>query len=159
MNAIQPGSSADLSLSVSPNQNLSDKPPSFPLALQVALKTSLDVFYFNVPFELCNALQSGSRVDAGAWPQLWSAGREAADFEINSGKSWDSEKISRAMQTEALFSVLADRDTFCFAGTTVTGVKILTRIMVRSGSLRVEVNSDRSELVSLAVAQLNKLLG
>ena len=160
VNPIQPGALAEVSIALAPNQNLSDKPPSFPLALQVALKTSLDVFYFNVPYELGSALlHTGSRVDAGAWQHMWSSAREVAEFEIQSGKSWDSDKIARVMQTEALFSVLADRDTFCFAGTTVTGVRIFTKITLRSGSLRVEVKADKSELVSLAVAQLNKLLG
>jgi len=156
---LSPGASAEVTLQVLANQNLSDKAPSFPLVLQVALKTSLDVFYFNVPYELFNALvHTGARADAAGWPALWQGTREAADFQVRSSRVWDSETLSRAMQSEAFFAISRERDAFCFAGTTVTGARILARVGV-GAELRVEVKSDRAELVTLAVAQLNKLLG
>lgn len=49
---MQPGSQLEISLPMSPGVLVSGAAPSNPLFLQIAVKNSLDVFYFNVPFEL-----------------------------------------------------------------------------------------------------------
>mmetsp|Transcript_18513 Transcript_18513/g.43337 ORF Transcript_18513/g.43337 Transcript_18513/m.43337 type:complete len:796 (-) Transcript_18513:181-2568(-) len=48
---ISPGQSAEVSLEMNPGVLLSGTPPTNPLFLQVAIKNSMDIFYFNVPFE------------------------------------------------------------------------------------------------------------
>jgi len=46
------GGTAQTTLLITPNKDLSNTPPGNPLYLEVALKTSIDVFYFSVAFDL-----------------------------------------------------------------------------------------------------------
>merc|ERR1719410_2297427 len=68
---IMPGSTADTSLIMQPGQLLSNTAPTNPLFLQVAIKNSLDVFYFNVPFDLPVALSEGGGLTREAFTQVW----------------------------------------------------------------------------------------
>merc|ERR1719343_1654906 len=56
---VAPGSASEASLPLVPGQLLSGQQPTNPLFLQIAIKNSLDIFYFNVPFDVTAALTEG----------------------------------------------------------------------------------------------------
>jgi AP-1 complex subunit beta-1 len=66
------GGSQDATLAMTPNTAalLSNTAPTNPLFLQIAIKNSLDIFYFNVPFTL-GILIADSPVDKDVFTQVW----------------------------------------------------------------------------------------
>lgn len=68
---IAPGSMVEVALPMQPGQLLSNTPPTNPLFLQVAIKCSLDIFYFNVPFDLSAVLVDGGAISREQFTQIW----------------------------------------------------------------------------------------
>lgn len=69
---IAPGGTASTTLLIAPNKtNVSGSAPSNPLYLEVALKTSLDVFFFNVGFDLSAVLADSGPVSQDTFKGTW----------------------------------------------------------------------------------------
>merc|ERR1719265_2787419 len=65
------GGTAKTVLNLAPNQANSGTPPSHPLILEIAMKTSLDIFYFNIPFDLSAILQDSGPVSQDSFRDVW----------------------------------------------------------------------------------------
>lgn len=68
---LMPGSTYDVVLPMLPSQLSSQTQPTNPLFLQVAVKNSLDIFYFNVPFDLPAVLVEGGSLGRDQFTQVW----------------------------------------------------------------------------------------
>merc|ERR1719272_503270 len=68
---LAPGQSTEVSLAMTPGTLLSNTAPTNPLFLQIAIKNSLDIFYFNVPFELPSVLIENGGVPKETFTQVW----------------------------------------------------------------------------------------
>merc|ERR1719272_1245859 len=68
---LAPGQSTEVSLAMTPGTLLSNTAPTNPLFLQIAIKNSLDIFYFNVPFDLSAVMVEGGGVAKDLFTQVW----------------------------------------------------------------------------------------
>eukprot|EP00746_Dinoflagellata_sp_MGD_P007537 gnl/MRDRNA2_/MRDRNA2_114934_c0_seq1.p1 gnl/MRDRNA2_/MRDRNA2_114934_c0~~gnl/MRDRNA2_/MRDRNA2_114934_c0_seq1.p1 ORF type:complete len:910 (+),score=206.89 gnl/MRDRNA2_/MRDRNA2_114934_c0_seq1:124-2853(+) len=66
-----PGGRVEAMLPLMPNQLMNGQPPSNPLFLQAAVKCSVDIFYFNIPFELSVLFVEEANVDREAFRAAW----------------------------------------------------------------------------------------
>lgn len=73
---IAPGTSAETALAMSAGVLSSGTAPTNPLFLQIAIKNSLDVFYFNVPFDLSAVLLENGLTQE-QFTQIWQGVGEA----------------------------------------------------------------------------------
>merc|ERR1740120_297479 len=68
---LAPGSTAEVAVPIAAGALSSGTAPANPLFLQVAIKNSLDVFYFNVPFDLSVVLVKNADANRDRFTQLW----------------------------------------------------------------------------------------
>ena len=149
---ILPGGSEETVVDMVPNQLLSDKPG--PLVLQVALKCSLDVFYFTVPFELSVALVNG-RIDSADWSSL----PGSLGCEIHSTRVWNSETLNSALTSLGFHASGIVGNVANFSGKFVSGSAVLVQIKVKDRSeFFCEARCDRAELIGLIETMVSKCL-
>merc|ERR1719502_534976 len=82
-----------------PGQLLSGAPPSQPLFIQAAIKNSLDIFYFSVPFELSAVLMESGTATREQFTQVWQRVGEEGQHAVNG-------QLEAPLTTEALKSRL-----------------------------------------------------
>lgn len=97
---IAPGSSAEVSLPMVAGQLNSGTSPTNPLFLQVAIKNSLDIFYFNVPFDLSAVLVESGALGRDQFTAIWQRVGEA-------GQHTTTVNVDRPMNSETARSRLA----------------------------------------------------
>eukprot|EP00927_Polykrikos_kofoidii_P013220 TRINITY_DN1574_c0_g1_i2.p1 TRINITY_DN1574_c0_g1~~TRINITY_DN1574_c0_g1_i2.p1 ORF type:complete len:906 (-),score=163.92 TRINITY_DN1574_c0_g1_i2:227-2944(-) len=165
---MAPGASADVSLPMAPGLLANGQAPTNPLFLQAAVKNSLDIFYFNVPFDLNAVLVEASGFDRDQFTQIWQSVGEGRQ------QSW-SGNFEKPLTDEALRSKLAsdnvqyvakrnvdDNTTLVyFAATTTNNLVVCTEISVRSGSTiaKLVIRTETPVLVPLFESLLCKRLG
>jgi len=67
---VPPNGTAKALLPLSPNK-LQGTQPALPLYLEVAIKTSVDIFYFNVPYDLSAVLMDNGPVPKDDFQRIW----------------------------------------------------------------------------------------
>jgi len=165
---LAPGTTADVVLPMQAGQLSNGQPPTNPLFLQVAIKNSLDIFYFNVPFELPVVLHEGAALSRDQFSAIWQSVGEARQQVCNGS-------CDRALTDEALRTRLAvdgvnyvakrsvdDSTTMVYvAATTVTSSVICAELSLRAGSpaLKAVVRTEVPALAPLFEAMLCKRLG
>merc|ERR1712176_1635575 len=68
---LSPGSAAEVSLPLAVGALPSNTAPANPLILQVAIKNTLDIFYFNVTFDLPAVLLESGALARDQFTQIW----------------------------------------------------------------------------------------
>jgi len=156
---LMPGSSADVVLMMNPNANLSNTPPTNPLALQVAVKNSLDIFYFNVPFDLSavfNPEPVAKEVFTQVWQRVGEGSQVAVKGQIPSQMTADG--LRNLLQTDSIGyvaqRVVEDDKTFMYVAATCTNnVVLLAEILLLKGSTSIEVKIRTEQPVLIEVFQ------
>jgi len=165
---LAPGTAADVALPMQAGQLLNSQPPTNPLFLQVAIKSSLDIFYFNVPFELPVVLLEGAALNRDQFSAIWQSVGET-------GQQICTGNCEKPLTDEALRTKLAadgvnyvakrsvdDSTTMVYvAATTVTNSVICAELSLRAGNpaIKVVVRTAMPVLVPLFEATLCKRLG
>lgn len=124
------GQTAETTVPLNVNVNLSQTPPPFPLTLQVALRTSLDVFYLApVPFDVSVVLTRTDAVDKDVFRTHWArmGTEKQASFMGLLSSDLTPEEVARILGRYQLgFIVSREQETFTtFYMSAVTTNKLL----------------------------------
>lgn len=165
---LAPGASQDVVLPMNPGVLLSNTAVTNPLFLQIAIKSTLDIFYFNVPFDLSAVLLEGGGVAKDQFTQVWQRVSEAKQLitmgSANQTLTADNVKNSLALDNIAYVAQRAKDDdtTFVYvSASTTNGSVVLAEVCVnrRSPSVEIKIRSEALELMPLFDAVLCKRLG
>lgn len=162
---IQPGSSAEVMVAMAPQQLLSNTPPSSPLLLQVAIKTSLDIFYFHVQFDLSVVLVENAALSRDDFTPIWQrvgeAGQKVAMIPMD--RPLDSEMVKSRMAQDNICYVaqrqLEDGSVALYTSAqTSNNCSILAEVTVSPGSsgLKVAIRTETQVLIPLYEALISK---
>lgn len=162
---IQPGSSSEVSVTMAPGQLLSNTPPSSPLLLQVAIKTSLDIFYFHVQFDLSVALVENAALSRDDFTPIWQrvgeAGQKMAMIPMD--RPLDSELVKSRMAQDNICYVaqrqLEDGSVALYTSAqTSNNCSVLAEVTVSPGSssLKVAIRTETQVLIPLYEALVSK---
>ncbi|CAK0844808.1 unnamed protein product, partial [Prorocentrum cordatum] len=164
---IAPGTSAEVVLQMAAGQNLSGTAPTNPLFLQVAIKNSLDIFYFNVPFDLSVALVESGAIGrdqfTGIWQRVGEAGQHTTT--INVDRPINAE-TARSRLTPGNVHYVAQRQVdeqtvrMYLSAATTNNCAILAEVEVRSSATSVQIvtRTETPVLVPLFEAAVSKRL-
>jgi len=164
---IAPGSSAEVSLQMVAGQNASGTAPTNPLFLQVAIKNSLDIFYFNVPFDLSVALVESGALGrdqfTGIWQRVGEAGQHTTTINVDRPINADT---ARSRLTPGNVHYVAQRQVdeqtvrMYISAATTNNCAILAEVEVRSSSASVQIvtRTETPVLVPLFEAAVSKRL-
>lgn len=155
-----------LPLSVNDPQMLSGAAPSNPLFLEVAVKCSLDVFFFNVGYDLSVVLASTGPVAQDAFGKTWQSvpnerkGRTQGQMAT---KVTPQAVIDRCKQYCLYFVVRRegpDSDLMYFSAKTANGLTVFCEIGLQRSAQGIQLVccSDAPQLVPIAQAFVGELL-
>lgn len=165
---IAPGSSADSVLLMNPGTLSSGTAPTNPLFLQVAIKNSLDIFYFNVPFDLPVVLSESGALSREQFTQIWQGVGEArqSTTNVNVERPLSAEEArSRLASANINFvgqgQVDASTVLLYMSATASNGSQITAEVTVSSSntSLKIATRTETPVLVPLFEAAVSKQLG
>merc|ERR1712061_186092 len=164
---LAPGSTAEASLLMLAGQLPSKTAPTNPLFLQVAVKNSLDIFYFNVPFDLPAVLMEGGALGRDQFTTIWQR--------CESRQHQTTITVERPLTSDAVRSRLAldnvhyvaqrqaDENTTLLytSATTANNCSILAEVSVNSSSTSIKIvtRTETPVLVPLFEAAVSKRLG
>lgn len=166
--AIQPGQTASTQLQLAANQPamLSGTPVTNPPLLQVALKTSIDVFYFNVKFDLSVLLLETGAVDTEKFREIWQRVGDANQVCVG-GNSANGVLTPAGIQNDmagincnfVASRESGDNDFLYFAATMTNNALVLFEIMLTKGTpaLKLSVRTETPAMVPLVQAQIAKM--
>lgn len=164
---LAPGSTSETSLLMQPGQLLSNTAPTNPLFLQVAIKNSLDIFYFNVPFELPAVLLESGALNKDQFTQIWKRVSETRQ-KTSTGYSQSpltTEAVRSRLAADNIHYVaqrqLETSTLLFFSATTTNDCVILAEVSVTSNStaMKVGIRTETAVLVPLFEAAVCKRLG
>lgn len=165
---LMPGSTQEVTLAMTPNSQalLSNTAPTNPLFLQIAIKNSLDIFYFNVPFDL-PAVLSTEGIAKDQFSPVW---QRVGDTK----KQVVTGTTERTLTQDSLRSLLAndnihyvaqrqkdDNTMFVYvSATTSNNAVLLAGVTLNRGSnvVELEVRTEHPSLMPLFEAALRKRL-
>jgi len=165
---IAPGSAAEASLPMSAGLLQSGTQPTNPLFLQVAIKNSLDIFYFNVPFDLPVVLREAPALGRDEFMQLWQKVGDArqSTTSVNCPVRLNADHVKARLAFDNIQFVAqrqVDPSTLLLyvSCSTVNQVVVTAEVAVNSSSstLKVGVRTETVSLVPLVEAALAKRLG
>jgi AP-1 complex subunit beta-1 len=164
---LMPGSSLDATLAMNPNLSLSNTPPTNPLVLQVAIKNSLDIFYFNVPFDV-SAVFLEAPVAKDLFTQVWQKVGEGSQTRIDGqvASPMTADSLRNLLQSENIGYVAQrqkdEETTYVYvAATCSNNVVLLAEVTLNrsSTSIEVKMRSEQPVLIEVFQACLVKRLG
>jgi len=165
---IMPGSSADTSLIMQPGQLSSNTAPTNPLFLQVAIKNSLDIFYFNVPFDLPVALNEAPALGREQFSEIWQrvgeARQHSIDLNASGSLSVDSVRSRLALDNVQYVAQRQSPDgnlTYMYtSATTTNNCAILAEVWVsqQNSIVKIVTRTETPVLVPLFEAAVSKRL-
>mmetsp|Transcript_46431 Transcript_46431/g.135258 ORF Transcript_46431/g.135258 Transcript_46431/m.135258 type:complete len:217 (+) Transcript_46431:39-689(+) len=165
---IAPGSAADAVLPMVAGSLLSGAQPSNPLFLQVAIKNSLDIFYFNVPFDLPVALAEVPALSRDGFSQVWQRVGDArqSNSTVNTEVRLNADQVKARLaydnvQYVAQRQVDASTLLLYVSCSTVNNCVVVGEVSVSSdsNSIKVGARSETPALVPLFEAAVAKRLG
>eukprot|EP00439_Symbiodinium_sp_Y106_P013987 s4241_g2.t1 len=162
---IGPGSSAEVSVAMAPGQLPSNTPPTQPLLLQVAIKTSLDIFYFHLQFDLSAVLLENAALTREEFTPVWQRVGEAGQkvHVISVDRPTDSESVKSRLALDNVHYVaqrqVDDGSVLLYTSAqTVNSCTVLSEVTVSPGSnnIKVATRTETQVLVPLYEAMLSK---
>lgn len=165
---LAPGASTEVSLTMTPGQLLSNTAPSNPLFLQIAIKNSLDIFYFNVPFDLSAVLMENGGVAKDLFTQVWQKVSEAKQHLItgNADRTLTPDSVKNALALDNVTYVAQrqkDDDTmFVYVSSTTTNNCVLlaeVTLSRKNTAVEIKTRTETPALIPLFEATLCKRLG
>lgn len=166
---VMPGGSQDVVLPLLANQQqlLNGQPPTAPLQLQCAIKCSLDIFYFNVPYDLSVLFVEAGAVDKDPFKDQWQKVGEQREvkFADNMQSMMSPDAVIDRLKTINVFYVAqrAVQDAVCIyvSAKTPNNVLVLAEVTVQSNStqIRLGTRTEVPQMVQLFQASVAKCLG
>mmetsp|Transcript_77127 Transcript_77127/g.178903 ORF Transcript_77127/g.178903 Transcript_77127/m.178903 type:complete len:911 (+) Transcript_77127:109-2841(+) len=165
---LAPGSSAEVAVPLTPGQNPNNQPPTNPLVLMVAIKNSLDVFYFNVAFELPVVLVEGGALGREQFAEIWQRVGEAREhtMAVSTDRSLSIDAARSRLALDNVHYVaqrqVDDGTTLVYASATTTNnCVILTSLTLSSAnaSISIATRTETPVLIPLFEAAVSKRLG
>jgi len=163
---IAPNASADVSLPMLPGQLPNNQAPSNPLFLQVAIKNSLDVFYFNMNFELPAVLLEAGALNQGQFTEIWRrvSGAGQHTMMVNCDRPMNPDTVRSKLAFDNIHFVGRKQDgdstVIYTSATTTNNCPILAELEVgSSSSIKVTTKTETPVLVPLFEAAVAKRLG
>lgn len=164
---LAPGTRCDVSVLLQAGQATSTTAPPYPPYLQVAIKNSLDIFYFNVPFDMNVAFRDDAALPREEFTQVWQRCGEARQRVVSGtyDSSLNSEAIRsrlRATNVHYVAQRQAENNLYVYASAvTLGGLNVLLEVVVsdtgRSGQIM--VRTEHTFLSPLMEAACCKHLG
>lgn len=154
---IAPGAAAETTLPVVPNQLNSNTPPTLPLVLQMAVKCSLDIFYFSVPYSVSDVLEDRGPIHKELFRQQWQALGEAkqAAFMGMAQRPLGAQETTRLLKPKRV-NLVAQRaaesyDALYYSAVTTNNLLVLLEISLQKGAqgVKVAIRTDAAALVNL----------
>jgi len=164
---IAPGSSAEVSLPMTVGQNASGTAPTNPLFLQVAIKNSHDIYYFNVPFDLSVALVESGAIGrdqfTGIWQRVGEVGQHTTTINVDRPMNADTARSRLAAgNVHYVAQRQVDEQTvrMYISAATTNNCAILAEVEVRSSGTSVQIvtRTETPVLVPLFEAAVSKRL-
>lgn len=165
---IAPGASQDCTLAMTPGTLLSGTAPTNPLFLQIAIKSSLDIFYFNVPFDLSAVLIENGGVPKDQFTQVWQKVGEGKQHVItaNADRTLTADSVKSSLAADNVTYVAQrqkDDDTmFVYVSSTTTSQHVvLAEVLInrRNTSVEIKTRTETAPLIPLFEAVICKRLG
>lgn len=165
---VLPGSTAEVSVPLVPGQNPNNQPPTNPLVLMVAIKNSLDVFYFNVGMDLPALLVEGSALSRDGFTEVWQRVGEAREsrIQVNSERPLNADAARSRLALDNVQYVaqrqVDDQTTLIYtSATTTNNIVILASVTVSSASssITVATRTETPVLIPLFEAAVKQRLG
>merc|ERR1711862_318561 len=135
------------------------------MGLQVAIKNSLDVFYFNVPFDLAVVLVETAALTRDQFTQVWQRVGDGGQSNVSlSVGSMDSESIKRSLAFDNVQYVAqrqADGATLMYmSAMTCNNCTITAEVSVPNGGgqVRIGTRTETSSLLPIFEASVTKRL-
>ncbi|KAL8440621.1 hypothetical protein Efla_003289 [Eimeria flavescens] len=161
---IDPGATADTTLPVVPNQLNSNIPPVLPLALQMAVRCSLDIFYFSVPYSVAEVLDDRAPINKEVFRQQWQALGEAKQgvFMGMARRALSTQETTRLLKGQRV-SLVAQRaadsyDALYYSAATSNNLLVLLEISLQKGAqgVKIAIRTDAPALVRIVEALTEK---
>lgn len=145
--------SKEIVILLTPNVLSSNTPPATPLFLQVAIRTNVDIFYFNVPYDIFVVFVENFKMEKEVFKKKWQIIEEAKesillavspivitpDILIKRMKIFNVSLIARAGTDPEVyfFACLTTNNLVILSEVTVQPEKKLVRLCIRTDSLAV----------------------
>uniref|UniRef100_A0A7S1PK62 Beta-adaptin appendage C-terminal subdomain domain-containing protein n=1 Tax=Alexandrium catenella TaxID=2925 RepID=A0A7S1PK62_ALECA len=165
---LAPGTTCEVVTPLVPGQNPNNQPPTNPLVLMVAIKNSLDVFYFNVGMDLTALLVEGAALSRDGFTEVWQRVGEAREsrMQVNSERPLTADAVRSRLALDNVQYVaqrqVDDQTVLIYtSATTTNNIVILGSVTVSSASTSITV-STRTEtpvLTPLFEALVKQRLG
>jgi len=165
---LAPGQSTEVSLAMTPGNLLSNTAPTNPLFLQIAIKNSLDIFYFNVPFDLPSVLIENGGVPKDTFTQVWQRVGEGKQHQVtgSAASALTPDGVKNALTTDNVTyvaqRVIDDDTTFVYlSATTTNNCVILAEVSLnrRNTTVELKTRTETPALIPLFEAAAWKRLG
>mmetsp|Transcript_42195 Transcript_42195/g.126217 ORF Transcript_42195/g.126217 Transcript_42195/m.126217 type:complete len:906 (+) Transcript_42195:120-2837(+) len=165
---LAPGATAEVAVPLVPGQNPNNQPPTNPLVLMVAIKNSLDVFYFNVGMDLPAVLVESGALGRDGFTEVWQRLGETREnrIQVTSDRPLTPDAARSRLAVDNIQYVaqrqVDDHTTlFYVSATTVNNIAILASLTVNSSSpsILVATRTETPVLIPLFEAAVMKRLG
>jgi len=161
------GASTEVTLNMTPGSLLSNTAPTNPLFLQIAIKNSLDIFYFNVPFDLPAVLLENGGCAKDAFTQVWQRVGETKQHVVtgNVDRPLNPDGIRTSLALDNVTYVAQrqkdDDTTFVYVSATTTNQCVLLAEVTfsRKNTVELKTRTETSTLIPLFEAAIFKRLG
>ncbi|KAL8448607.1 hypothetical protein Emag_003922 [Eimeria magna] len=157
LSTIAPGAAGDATLPVVPNQLNSNTPPTLPLTLQMAVKCSLDIFYFSVPYSVAEVLEDRGPIHKELFRQHWQALGEAKQAVFMGAaqqplNTHDATQLLKVRRVNLVAQRAADTyDVLYYSAVTTNNLLVLLELSLQRGAqgVKVAIRTDAAALVNL----------
>ncbi|KAL8432892.1 hypothetical protein ACSSS7_004295 [Eimeria intestinalis] len=164
---IASGATAEASLPVVPNQLNSNTPPTLPLTLQIAVKCSLDIFYFSVPYSVAEVLEDRGPIHKELFRQHWQALGEAKQAAFMGAaqqplNTQDATQLLKLCRVNLVAQRAADTyDALYFSAVTTNNLLVLLELSLQKGAqgVKLAIRTDAAALVNLFKQLVGSVLG
>jgi len=165
---LAPGQSHEVVLQMTPGSLLSNSAPTNPLFLQIAVKNSLDIFYFNVPFDLPAVLLENGGCAKEEFTQVWQKVGEGKQHLVsgNADRSLTPDSVKSALMDDNVTYVAQrskdDDTTFVYISATTTNNCVLlgeVTLSRKNTSVELKTRTESPSLIPLFEAAICKRLG
>eukprot|EP00928_Gymnodinium_smaydae_P070777 TRINITY_DN54548_c0_g1_i1.p1 TRINITY_DN54548_c0_g1~~TRINITY_DN54548_c0_g1_i1.p1 ORF type:complete len:917 (-),score=185.79 TRINITY_DN54548_c0_g1_i1:76-2430(-) len=162
---ISPGGTAEVSLPMQVGVLNNNQPPANTLFLQVAVKNSLDVFYFNVPFDISCVLTEGPALTRDQFSGVWQGVGEGRQHttEGHTDRALSEDDVRQQLQGINVHYVAkrgVDASTHVYVAATTSMQNVLTaELVLRGNNVKVVTRTEMPQLAPLLDAAIRKRLG
>jgi len=163
---IPAGSSAEASLPMTAGLLPSGTQPTNPLFLQVAIKNSLDVFYFNVPFDVPVVLREGAALGRDEFKEFWTkVGDSRPSISVSCPVRLNADHAKARLAYDNIHFVAQRQEgatTVLYVScSTVNQCTVAAEVFVNpnDSNIKVGVRTETASLAPLVEAAVTKRLG